>query len=64
MATKLRVTLRKSPIGFSRDQKQTVTALGLRKRQQTVEHEASPAVRGMINKVAHLVDVEETSTSE
>lgn len=63
MAGKLRVTLRKSPIGFSKDQKQTVAALGLRKRQQYVEHDASPAVRGMIDKVAHLVDVEETATS-
>lgn len=63
MAGKLRVTLRKSPIGFSKDQKQTVAALGLRKREQSVEHDASPAVRGMIDKVAHLVDVEETATS-
>jgi large subunit ribosomal protein L30 len=61
MAAKLRVTLRKSPIGFSKDQKQTVTALGLSKREQTVEHDGTPAVRGMIKKVAHLVDVEETS---
>ena len=59
MAAKLRVTLRKSPIGFSQDQKDTIAALGLRKREQTVEHEETPSVRGMITKVAHLVDVEE-----
>ena len=59
MAAKLRITLRKSPIGFSQDQKDTVAALGLRKREQTVEHEETPSVRGMISKVAHLVDVEE-----
>jgi large subunit ribosomal protein L30 len=63
MAAKLRITLRKSTIGFSKDQKQTVTALGLRKRQQTVEVDESPAIRGMINKVSHLVDVEEASQS-
>ena len=56
---KLRITLRKSPIGFPKDQKQTVAALGLRKREQTVEHDATPAVRGMIEKVSHLVRVEE-----
>lgn len=59
MAAKLRITLRKSPIGFSQDQKDTVSALGLKKREQSVEHEETPAVRGMIRKVAHLVDVEE-----
>lgn len=59
MAAKLRITLRKSPIGFSQDQKDTVAALGLRKREQSVEHEETPSVRGMIRKVAHLVDVEE-----
>jgi len=57
----LRITLRKSPIGFSKDQKQTIEALGLRKREQSVEHNESPTVRGMIKKVAHLVDVEEAS---
>ncbi len=58
-AKSLRITLRKSPIGFPKDQKQTVAALGLRKREQTVEHNATPAVRGMIEKVSHLVRVEE-----
>ena len=59
MAARVRITLRKSPIGFSKDQKQTIVALGLRKREQSVEHDESPTVRGMIKKVAHLVDVQE-----
>ena len=55
----LRVTLVKSPIGYKKDQKATVRALGLRRMNQTVEHNDSPAVRGMLNKVSHLIKVEE-----
>ncbi|MBN2116780.1 MAG: 50S ribosomal protein L30 [Anaerolineales bacterium] len=55
----VRVTLVRSPIGFTRDQKQTVLALGLRRMHQTVEHKDNPAVRGMIRKIIHLVQVEE-----
>jgi large subunit ribosomal protein L30 len=55
----LRVTLVRSPIGFTKDQKQTVLALGLRRMHQTVEHKDHPALRGMIRKVIHLVQVEE-----
>ena len=58
--TKLRVKWVKSAIGYSKDQKATVRALGLRKLQQTVEHEDHPSIRGMIRKVNHLVQVEET----
>ena len=57
----LRVTLVKSPIGYKKDQKATVRALGLRRMNQTVEHEDSPAIRGMIDKVHHLVNVEEVT---
>jgi len=56
---KLRVKWVKSAIGYSKDQKATIHALGLRKLQQTVEHEDNPAMRGMIRKVNHLVKVEE-----
>lgn len=56
---KLRVKWIKSAIGYPKDQKATIQALGLRKLQQTVEHEDQPAVRGMIRKVTHLVQVEE-----
>ncbi|ASV67633.1 50S ribosomal protein L30 [Cytobacillus sp. FSL W7-1323] len=59
MANKLEVTLTRSVIGRPEDQRQTVTALGLRKMHQTVEHQDNPAIRGMINKVAHLVTVTE-----
>jgi large subunit ribosomal protein L30 len=59
MAT-LRVKYIKSSIGYPKDQKATIRALGFRKLQQTVEHEDNPAMRGMIQKVIHLVQVEET----
>ena len=55
----LRVTLVKSPIGYNKRQKATVRALGLRRMNQTVEHNDSPEVRGMLNKVSHLIKVEE-----
>ena len=55
----LRVTLVKSPIGYTKDQKATVRALGLRRMNQTVEHKDSPAVRGMLNKISHLIKIEE-----
>ena len=53
------VTLVRSPIGYTKDQKATTLALGLRKLHQTIEHRDTPAIRGMINKVAHLLQVEE-----
>lgn len=53
------VTLVKSPIGYTKDQKQTVLALGLRRMHQTIEHKDTPALRGMIRKIIHLVQVEE-----
>ncbi|MBV6395952.1 MAG: 50S ribosomal protein L30 [Anaerolineales bacterium] len=55
----LRVTLVKSPIGYTKDQKKTVLALGLRRLNQTVEHKDTPALRGMLFKVTHLLRVEE-----
>jgi len=57
--TMLRVTLVKSPIGFPEPQKRTVRALGLNRMHQTVEHEDSPALRGMLNTVIHLLQIEE-----
>ncbi len=56
---KLRITWRKSAIGYKEDQKRTIRALGLRRLGHTVEHGDAPAIRGMIHKVRHLVDVEE-----
>lgn len=55
----LRVTLVKSAIGYTKDQKKTVRALGLRRMNQTVEHKDSPALRGMLAKIVHLLRVEE-----
>ena len=59
MAKRLRVTYVKSAIGYNVKQKQTIEALGLRRLQQVIEHPDTPAVRGMLNKVSHLVQVEE-----
>lgn len=59
MAKKLRITYVKSGIGRSKRQRGTLAALGFRKLYQTVEHEDTPTIRGMINKVSHLVEVEE-----
>lgn len=55
----LRITLVKSPIGYTVRQKATVRALGIRKMNQTVEHVDSPVMRGMIAKISHLLEVEE-----
>ena len=57
----VRVTQVKSPIGRERSQRETLIGLGLNKMHRTRELEDTPAVRGMINKVAHLVRVEETA---
>jgi large subunit ribosomal protein L30 len=53
----IRVTYRKSAIGYAWDQKATLAALGLRKLHHSVEHEASSSIRGMVHKVRHLVSV-------
>ena len=58
MAT-LKIKLVKSTIGRKQDQIATVKALGLRKIRHVVEHNDTPQIRGMINKVSHLVAVEE-----
>ncbi|HKG25297.1 MAG TPA: 50S ribosomal protein L30 [Thermomicrobiales bacterium] len=54
----LRVTLVRSTIGKPKDQGATVRSLGLRKLHQTVELPDTPSVRGMLNKVRHLLNVE------
>lgn len=55
---KIKVTQIKSAINRSKRQKATLEALGLRKLQQTVEHEDNSVIRGMIKKVEHMVIVE------
>lgn len=56
---KLKIKLIRSTIGRKKNQIATVEALGLRKIRQVVEHEDTPQIRGMINRVSHLVEVEE-----
>jgi len=58
---KLRITQIKSGIGYPQDQKRTLRALGFHRLNQSVTQDDRPSVRGMINKVKHLVKVEETS---
>lgn len=59
MAKQLQITLTRSLIGRNQDQKATVEALGLRKIRQTVVKTDNAAIRGMIFKVKHLVEVQE-----
>ena len=54
---KITVTWKKSTIGFPQDQRRTIAGLGLRRLHHTVEHEDTPAILGMVNKVRHLVEV-------
>lgn len=55
---KLRIKWIKSDIGYARDQRRTLKALGFHRLHETVEHEDSAPLRGMIDKVSHLVTVE------
>lgn len=57
---KIKVTKTRSAINRTKTQKLTLEALGLRKIGQVVEHDATPSIIGMVNKVKHLVSVEET----
>lgn len=61
---KVAITWRKSAIGYNQRQKDTIRKLGLRRLHQTVEHDDSPALRGMIARVGHLVDVDDGETGE
>ncbi|MEX0998118.1 MAG: 50S ribosomal protein L30 [Flavobacteriaceae bacterium] len=57
--TKIKVTKVKSAINRTQTQKRTLESLGLKRIGQTVEHENTPSILGMVNKVKHLVSVEE-----
>jgi len=61
---RLRVTWVKSGIGYNEVQKRTLKALGFRRLHQSVVHDDGASIRGMINKVRHLVKVEEEDRSE
>jgi len=56
---KLRITWVKSGIGYAEDQKKTLKALGFRRLNQSVTHNDCTSIRGMLNKVKHLIKVEE-----
>ena len=56
---RLKITLKKSPIGYSKKQRLTLEGLGLRRLGRSRIVDDSPAIRGMIQKVSHLVEVEE-----
>ena len=61
MVAKLRVTLIKSGIGYAQDQKKTLKALGLNRLHKSVLHNDNSSVRGMLDKVRHLIRVEEAN---
>ena len=59
----IRIEQVKSPIGYARTQREVLRGLGLRRIRHVVEREDSPAVRGMVKKIAHLVRIVEESSS-
>ncbi len=60
----LKVTLVRSPIGYTQDQRATAIALGLRKMHQTAVHKDTPQIRGMIHKITHMLKVEEVDSDQ
>ncbi|NLS78316.1 MAG: 50S ribosomal protein L30 [Chloroflexi bacterium] len=58
MAKKLRITWVKSSIGYTARQKVTINTLGLRRLNQSVEHYDTPVLRGMLDRVEHLLNIE------
>jgi large subunit ribosomal protein L30 len=56
---RLKITLKRSTISTRKRQRDTLTTLGLKRINDSVERDDSPSVRGMINKVSHLIEVEE-----
>ena len=61
---RIAVTWKKSTIGFPRNQRRIIAGLGLRRLNQTVEHQDDPSIRGMVNKVRHLVEAVSIPSSE
>ena len=60
----IRITYVKSALGYTPDQAQTIRSLGLNRLYQTVEMPDTPDVRGMVNKVSHLVEVTSSAVGE
>lgn len=61
---KISLTWVRSDVGYRRDQRRTLRALGFHRLNETIEHEDSPSIRGMIQKVRHLVRVEVSGEAE
>jgi large subunit ribosomal protein L30 len=61
--TRLRITQIRSAIKRQQNQKKTLEALGIKRMRHTVEHNDTPQIRGMIHKIAHLLEVEELGAS-
>ena len=61
---KLRITQVRSGIGRPQKHRDTLRALGFTKHQMTIEHDDTPAIRGMLFQVRHMVDVEQVSEGE
>ena len=57
--SKIKITSKKSTIGYSHRQRKVIESLGLKRLNHTVEHEKTDSIMGMVNKVKHLVDVTE-----
>ena len=64
MATRLRITQRRSAIGRHRRQKRTLEALGIRRLNHSAVHDDTPQIQGMIARVGHLVEVETITTDD
>lgn len=58
-AKKVRITQTRSGIGRQESHRRTIRALGIKRHQQSVVHELTPAIEGMINKISYMVEVEE-----
>ncbi len=56
---KLDITLKRSPIGKPEKQRKIIRAMGLRRLHQTVTHNDTPSIRGMIHKISHMIEVSE-----
>jgi large subunit ribosomal protein L30 len=59
MTKELKITQVKSAIDYEKSQKETVRSLGIKKLHQTVYHKDTPQIRGMLQKISHLLKVEE-----
>lgn len=57
--SRLRITWKKSSIGYNKSQHKVVKALGLHSLNSVVEHDNSPQIKGMVKKIEHLLEVEE-----